>query len=290
MKARPVTVRSLMSMKQKGEKIAMMTAYDYPTASLLSDAGLHILLIGDSLGMVVQGHQTTIPVTIDQMVYHTSLVSRGANQSVMVIADLPFLGYQVSIEKAMLDAGRLMQEGGAHGVKLEGGQQMAPTVRRLVDAGIPVMAHVGLTPQSVHAVGGFFVQGKTAESASRMLEDALALEAAGAFAIVLEMVPAEVAEVISRRLSIPTIGIGAGVGCDGQVLVFHDFIGYTSGYIPKHNKRYANVAGIISEAVSQYVKDVTEGSFPGPEQTVSLKPEEKNVLVQILDGDVHAAD
>lgn len=289
-KTKAVTVRALMQMKENGEKIAMMTAYDYPTARLLSDAGLHILLIGDSLGMVVQGQNTTIPVTLDQMVYHTSLVSRGVQHGVMVVADLPFLGYQVSEEEAMRQAGRLMQEGGAHGVKLEGGRHMASTVRRLVNAGIPVMAHIGLTPQSVHTFGGFSVQGKTVDAARSMLEDALALQEAGAFSVVLEMVPEEVAEVISKRLDIPTIGIGAGIGCDGQVLVFHDFIGYTSGYIPKHNKRYANMAEVISQAASEYVKDVREGHFPGTDQTVYLKEEERDALIQALDGDHDATN
>lgn len=273
-----------MKMKQSGEKIAMMTAYDYPTASLLSESGMHILLVGDSLGMVVQGRNTTLPVTLDDMVYHTKLVSRGA-QGQMVVTDLPFMTYQVSMEDALKSAGRLMSEAGAHGVKLEGGRQVAPTIRRLVDVGVPVMAHVGLTPQSVHALGGFSVQGKTTEAAKRMIDDALALEEAGAFAVVLEMVPAELAQVISSKLTIPTIGIGAGPDCDGQVLVFHDFIGYTSGYIPKHNKRYANVAQIIKKAASQYVVDVAEGKFPEEEQTVRFKPEEWARIAPILKGD-----
>lgn len=282
-----ITVRTLLQMKQAGEKVAMMTAYDYPTAQLLSGSGLHILLVGDSLGMVVQGHSTTIPVTLEHMIYHTSMVARGAQEGVMVVTDLPFLSAKLSVEETMRQAGRIMQEGGAHAVKMEGGRALAPTIERLVDAGIPVMAHIGLTPQSVHAFGGFVVQGKTVDAAERMLEDARALEAAGAFAIVLEAVPAEVAEGISKQLRIPTIGIGAGAGCDGQVLVFHDFIGYTSGYIPKHNKRFANLEEIISTAAREYVSDVQNGSFPGPEQTVYLNDEERIALSRNWAGDDH---
>ncbi|WP_062309760.1 3-methyl-2-oxobutanoate hydroxymethyltransferase [Alicyclobacillus sendaiensis] len=279
--ARTVTVRTLANMKRAGEKIAMLTAYDYPTAKLLSEAGVHVLLVGDSLGMVVQGQPTTVPVTLDQMVYHASLVSRGAGGA-MVVADLPFLTYQVSAEEAMRSAGRLMQEGGVHGVKLEGGREIAQTVRRLVDAGIPVMGHIGLTPQSVHAFGGFAVQGKTADRALEMMEDAVALEEAGAFSIVLEAVPAEVAAEITRRLTIPTIGIGAGPHCDGQVLVFHDFIGYTSGYIPKHNKRYADLASVIRDAARQYIEEVSQGVFPGEEQTVHLQDAELRLFQSMV--------
>lgn len=244
-----------------------------------------MLLIGDSLGMVVQGQSTTLPVTLEHIIYHTQMVSRGANGP-MVIADLPFMTYQISEEEALRSAGRIMSEGGAHGVKLEGGAILGPTVRRLVDSGIPVVAHIGLTPQSVHALGGFSIQGKKADSAKRMIDDALALEAAGACAVVLEMVPAELAKAISDRLTIPTIGIGAGPDCDGQVLVFHDFIGYTSGYIPKHNKRYFNFAEIVREAASQYVSDVQGHRFPEEAQTVRLKPEEQKELAPVLKGEV----
>jgi len=280
--AKNVTVRTLAKMKQAGEKIAMMTAYDYPTARLLSEAGVHILLIGDSLGMVVQGQTTTVPVTLDQMIYHASMVSRGATNGAMVVADLPFLTYQVTPEDAMRSAARMMQEGGVHGLKLEGGKELAPTVSRLVQAGIPVMGHIGLTPQSVHAFGGFAVQGKTADAAMRMIEDAKAIEEAGAFAIVLEAVPAEVAAAVTEQLAIPTIGIGAGPQCDGQVLVFHDFIGYTSGYIPKHNKRYASIAETIVTAARQYVDEVKSGAFPGEEQTVHLQASEQEAFQDLL--------
>ncbi|MFB5191735.1 3-methyl-2-oxobutanoate hydroxymethyltransferase [Alicyclobacillus fastidiosus] len=284
-----VTVRTLLNMKKSGERIAMMTAYDFPTAKLLSDAGLHVLLIGDSLGMVVQGHDTTVPVTVDHMVYHANMVSRGADGP-LIVADLPFMSYHASLEVAMRNAARIMQEGGAHAVKLEGGREMAATVSHLVDAGVPVMAHIGLTPQSVHALGGFALQGKTLASAQRILDDALALEAAGAFAIVLEAVPAQLAALVTQRLSIPTIGIGAGPGCDGQVLVFHDFIGYTSGYIPKHNKRFADLADTIQGAAKAYVEEVTNGTFPEEAQTVRLDDDAWDALSLQLKGERDATN
>lgn len=274
---KPVTVRTLLKMKQAGERIAMVTAYDYPTAKLLSEAEVQVLLIGDSLGMVVQGNTTTIPVTVDHVIYHTQMVTRGATGP-LVVSDMPFLTTQLSEEEVLKAAGRIMQEGGAHAVKMEGGKELGPVIERLVRAGIPVMGHIGLMPQSVHALGGFSVQGKTVASAERMLEDALALQAAGAFAVVLEMVPAEVAQAISERLQIPTIGIGAGAGCDGQVLVFHDMMGFTSGYIPKHNKRYATLGDTIVDAAKAYVAEVTAGTFPEEAQTVHLKPEEQEKL------------
>ncbi|MDP9728048.1 3-methyl-2-oxobutanoate hydroxymethyltransferase [Alicyclobacillus tolerans] len=275
-----ITIRNLLQMKQKKEKIAMLTAYDYPTARIMDQSGLHILLIGDSLGMVVQGHSTTLPVTLDHMVYHTQMVSRAVERA-MVVADMPFLTHNVSTEDALRAAGRIMQEGGAQGVKIEGGRELSTTVERLVGAGIPVMGHIGLTPQSVHALGGFHVQGRTEEAAIRLLEDALALQDAGAFAIVLEVVPAEVAQVVTEALSIPTIGIGAGPHCDGQVLVFHDMAGYTSGYIPKHNKAYAHLADILKEAGMKYVEEVQNGEFPGPQQSIHLRSDEKSMLTKL---------
>ncbi|MBX6351893.1 MAG: 3-methyl-2-oxobutanoate hydroxymethyltransferase [Thermoflavifilum sp.] len=280
--AKRITTRKLVQMKQAGERIAMITAYDYPIARLLDEAGVHMLLVGDSLGMVVQGHDSTIPVTLDHMVYHASLVSRAAERA-LVVADLPFLTYQVSAEQALQSAARLMQEGGAHAVKLEGGGEMAHTVRRLVDSGIPVMGHLGLTPQSVHALGGFTVQGRTRNAAERLLADAMALEEAGAFSLVLEMVPAEVAGLIRRKLTIPVIGIGAGPDCDGQVLVFHDMMGLTSGYIPRHNKVYAQLADVIRQAAAAYCTEVAEGTFPGDGQTIRLKPEEREALRDLLE-------
>lgn len=282
-----VTVRTLLRMKANGEKISMMTAYDYPTATLLSESGLHGLLVGDSLGMVVQGKKTTVPVTLEHMIYHTEMVSRGA-KGVMVVADLPFMEIHVSLEDALRSASRLMREGGAHAVKAEGGAEIADTVARLVEAGVPFMGHIGLTPQSVHALGGFSVQGRTAKAAKRLIADALALEQAGAFAVVLEMVPAEVAEAVTRRLTIPTIGIGAGSKCDGQILVFHDFSGYTSGYIPRHNKRFANLADEIRQAAQAYVKEVADGTFPGTAQTRYLSEDELSEMSDALNGDVDA--
>jgi 3-methyl-2-oxobutanoate hydroxymethyltransferase len=272
-----ITVKSLVLMKKEGTKIAMMTAYDFPTASILDAAGMHVLLVGDSLGMVVQGNETTLPVTLSQMIYHTSMVSRAAKQA-MVVADMPFMTGSVSIENTLQNAARLMQESGCHAVKIEGGEEIAHFVNRLVEAGIPVMGHIGLTPQSVHAFGGFAVQGRTKQTAMRLLRDALALQDAGAFAIVLEAVPDEVAGIITSRLNIPTIGIGAGVHCDGQVLVFHDMVGYTSGYIPKHNKRYLNMAELIESAAKSYIEEVQNAQFPGKEQTVHLRNEEASVI------------
>jgi 3-methyl-2-oxobutanoate hydroxymethyltransferase len=268
-------------MKKSGQKIAMVTAYDYPTAKLLDEAGVHALLIGDSLGMVVQGQQTTLPVTLEDMIYHTKMVSRATSRP-LIVADMPFMTNQISVEETLKNAGRLMSEGGAHAIKMEGGAEHADTVRRLVQSGIPVMAHIGLMPQSVHALGGFAVQGRAPKDVARMQNDALALQDAGAFSVVLEMVPAEVAKHVSSLLSIPTIGIGAGVGCDGQVLVFHDMMGFTSGYIPKHNKRYAQLADIILDAAKTYVGEVEGGVFPTSDQTIFLKPEEREQLEPLL--------
>lgn len=278
---KPITVRTFLKMKQAGEKIAMTTAYDYPSAQLLEESGVHALLIGDSLGMVVQGNTSPIPVRLEDILYHTRMVSRAVTRP-LVVADLPFLTYQISPEQALQSAGRLLQEGGAHAVKLEGGVVMAETVRRLVDTGIPVMAHIGLTPQSVNAFGGWTIQGRTEAQARRLIDDATALEQAGAFAVVLELMPSEVAQAVTRQLSIPTIGIGAGPHCDGQVLVFHDMMGFTAGYIPKHNKRYADLAGTIRQAAADYVADVTRGSFPDEEQIVHLKPETEVALKDVL--------
>lgn len=272
-----ITVKSLLQMKQRQEKIAMMTAYDFPTAKILDEAGMHLLLVGDSLGMVVQGHDTTLPVTIDNMIYHGSMVARAAKQA-MVVVDMPFMTASISVEETLHHAGRIMQESGCHGVKLEGGSPVAKSVQRLVESGIPVMAHIGLTPQSVHAFGGFSVQGRTKETAKRLLHDAKVLEEAGAFAVVLEAVPAEVAAIISNHLTIPTIGIGAGSECDGQVLVFHDMVGFTSGYIPKHNKRYLNLAELITSAAKTYIEEVSVGQFPGDAQSVHIRQDELEIL------------
>lgn len=264
-----VTINDLKAMKQRGEKFAMLTAYDYPMARLLDEAGVPILLVGDSLGMVVLGFETTLPVTLDIMLHHTRAVVRGA-QRAHVVADLPFLTYQISPEEALRNAGRLIQEGGAQSVKLEGGSEVVPTVARLVDAGIPVMGHLGLTPQSVHQMGGFRMQARTEEAVEDLIADARALEAAGAYSLVLEAIPAPVAKLVTESVSIPTIGIGAGIDCDGQVQVITDLLHLISGTIPKHAKSYVDLVEVIGQAVKQYVTDVQSGAFPTAEQSFRL--------------------
>ncbi len=264
-----VTVSTFQQMKKKAQKIAVLTAYDFPTARFLDEAGVDCLLVGDSLGMVVLGYDNTLPVTMADMLHHTRAVARGTKRA-LVVADLPFMSYQASVEDALRNAGRLIQEGGAQAVKLEGGAEMAPTVQRLVQAGIPVMGHVGLTPQSVNAMGGYRVQGKTEAAARRLMEDAVALADAGAFAVVLEMVPQQVAQMVTERCPVPTIGIGAGAGCDGQVLVIHDLLGLYTGHVPKFVKRYADLAAEVQQAVGRYVAEVRDGSFPGPEHSFNL--------------------
>jgi 3-methyl-2-oxobutanoate hydroxymethyltransferase len=253
-------------MKQSGEKIVALTAYDVVSASLLNEAGCEIVLVGDSLGMVIQGHSTTLPVTIDDMIYHTRCVAR-ANINSMIVADMPFLTYHTSIQDAVTNAGALIQKGSAEAVKLEGGADMAPVISRLVSAGIPVMGHIGLTPQDVLNVGGFFVQGVDKESASELMEDALTLQEAGVFALVLECIPAQLAEKISRQLTIPTIGIGAGCGCDGQVLVLHDMLGLFKRFKPKFVKTYASLYDDALKAVAQYRDEVKDGRFPAGDQS-----------------------
>ncbi len=269
MKGERVTVQTLLTMKQTGRRVAVLTAYDYPTARFLDEAGADVLLVGDSLGMVVLGYDTTIAVTLADMIHHTRPVVRAA-QRALVVTDLPFMTYQISPEEALRSAGRVMQEAGAHAVKLEGGAAMAPTVQRLVAAGVPVMGHIGLTPQSVHALGGYRVQGRTAEAAERLLADAGALAAAGAFAIVLELVPAPLARLITREVGVPTIGIGAGADCDGQVLVTHDLLGLYAGHVPRFVKRYADLAPTVQDAVTRYIREVRDGSFPGPEHSFAM--------------------
>lgn len=255
------TTLSLQRMKRKGEKIVMITAYDYLFSRLFSDAGVDIILVGDSLGNVVQGLDTTLPVTLDEMIYHTRMVARGA-QNVMVIGDMPFMSFQLSEEDALRNAGRFMKEAGAHGVKLEGGVEMAPTVARLTQAGIPVMGHIGLTPQSVHQLGGYRVQGKREKDAKKLLDGAVALQEAGAFSVVLECTPAEIAKKISDSIKIPTIGIGAGVHCDGQVLVMHDLLGLSLGKTASFVKTYAHLAEDAVQAVKSYAKEVRESKYP----------------------------
>lgn len=266
----PVRVPDLIAKKARGEKIVAVTAYDFPTATYADQAGVDFLLVGDSLGMVVLGYDTTIPVTIDEMLHHVRAVSR-ARPRALIVGDLPFLSYQISEGEALRNAARYLQEGGAQAVKLEGGTAVAPTVKRLVDTGIPVMGHLGLTPQSVHAFGGWKVQARSGEQARRLLEEARALEAAGAFGIVLELIPTEVAAVVSAGLTIPTIGIGAGAGCDGQVQIIHDLLGLYDQLKPKHTKRYAEIGDSMRDALSRYAAEVRAGTFPGEENTFHQK-------------------
>jgi 3-methyl-2-oxobutanoate hydroxymethyltransferase len=268
----PVTTADLRKKKQAGEPIAMITAYDYPSAKLVDEAGADVILVGDSLGMVVLGYDSTIPVTMEDMIHHTKAVTRGAKRS-FVVSDMPFLSYHGSVEESVKNAGRLMQEGLAKAVKIEGGKEIVPVVQRCTQAGIPVMGHIGLTPQAVHQLGGYKVQGRDLAGARRLLEEAQALEQAGAFAIVLECVPEEVAAKITESVTIPTIGIGAGLPCDGQVLVFHDVLGYASQLAPKFVKRYADIGTQIREAVSEYVADVKHRRFPAREHVFHASEE-----------------
>ncbi|MBX5483567.1 MAG: 3-methyl-2-oxobutanoate hydroxymethyltransferase [Myxococcaceae bacterium] len=256
-----VTIHTLKRQKQIGPKICMVTAYDATFARIFDDAGADVLLVGDSLGMVVQGHASTLPVTMDQMVYHSQAVSRAARRA-HVVGDMPFMSYQVSAEEAVRNAGRLVSEGGVHAVKLEGGAEFADTIRRITRASIPVMGHIGLTPQSVHKMGGYVVQGREEQAATKMLEDAIALEQAGCYALVLEGIPLDLAAQITAQLSIPTIGIGAGVGCDGQVLVCYDLLGMNPDFKPKFVKRYANLYGNIRDAAEAFFNEVRGGQFP----------------------------
>jgi 3-methyl-2-oxobutanoate hydroxymethyltransferase len=263
------TILSIQKMKDNHERIPMVTAYDASGARLVEAAGIPMILVGDSLGMTVQGHETTIPVTLDDMIYHTQAVVRGTTKA-LIILDLPFMTYSISPEQALTNAARAMQEGGAGAVKMEGGAHIAPTVARVVADGIPVMAHIGLTPQSFYQLGGWRIQGRNADSAHRLIDDALALEQAGAFAIVLETIPAPLAKDISARLHIPTIGIGAGPDCDGQVQVFHDLLGFNEDFLPKHAKRYANLSKVIKDAVSAYGQEVKDGTFPAEANSIGM--------------------
>ena len=261
-----INVHELLAMKERGERIVCLTCYDALFARLLDESGVDILLVGDSVNQVLAGAETTLSATLEQMIYHTRIVRRGTSRA-LVVCDLPFLSYQISREEAIKNAGRVMAETGCHAVKLEGGKPMAQTVRALVDVGIPVMGHLGLTPQSVHALGGYRVQGRDEKTAERLKEDAKALEDAGAFAIVLELVPAPLASQITKSLTIPTIGIGAGPACDGQVLVLHDMLGLNDKFAAKFVKRYAALAEDVREAVRLYAAEVREGRYPGPEHS-----------------------
>ena len=264
-----LTIKDLQDMKARGEKIPMMTAYDYTSGKLLEQAGIPLMLVGDSLGMVVLGYDSTVPVTMGDMLHHLKTVVRGTEKA-HIVGDLPFMSYHAEVSEAIRNAGRILKEGMAQSVKLEGGQEMAETVNRIVKSGIPVMGHVGLTPQSVNQLGGYRVQGKTISDAIRLMEDTRALEEAGAYAVVLECVPAALAQMITDRLSIPTIGIGAGAGCDGQVQVLHDFLGLFTDFLPKHARRYANLAETIQDAASQYIRDVHLGKFPTDKESYKM--------------------
>lgn len=258
------TVVTFQQMKEKGEKISMLTAYDYSTAKLEDESGVTSILVGDSLGNVILGYEDTISVTMEDMIHHGAAVARGAKNA-LVIIDMPFMSYQTSVYDAVVNAGRLMKEGRAGAVKLEGGREVCPQIKAIVDAGIPVCAHLGLTPQSINAFGGFKVQGKTEAVAKKLLEDALEVEKAGAFAVVLEGIPKKLADLVTERLTIPTIGIGAGNGCDGQVLVYQDMLGMFSDFTPKFVKRYAETGEIMKKAFRQYIEEIQSGVFPSEE-------------------------
>jgi len=281
-----VTTSEIRGMKEKGERIAALTAYDYLTARLVDESGVPLVLVGDSLGMVFLGYETTIPVRLSEVLHHTKAVTRGCRNA-LVVADMPFMTYHISEGQALENAARLIQEGGAHAVKLEGGCAMAPTVTRLVQSGIPVMGHIGLTPQSVHQFGGFKVQGKSVEQARNLIDDARALEDAGAFSIVLECIPAKLSQIITRRLQIPTIGIGAGPDCDGEIQVISDLLGLVTDFIPKHAKRYARLADEIRSALGRYVSDVTSRAFPTEKESFSIDPA---VLEQIIERDADSSE
>ena len=275
-----VTINTLRKMKQAGERISMLTAYDATFARLFDRSGVEILLVGDSLGMVVQGHDSTLPVTMDQMVYHCAAVSR-ATEHAHVVGDLPFGSYQAGADEAVKNAMRLVAEGGAEAVKLEGGAEYADLVRRIARAGVPVMGHIGLTPQSVHKLGGYVVQGRTEGKAQKLIADARALEEAGCYAIILEMMPADLAAEITASVEIPVIGIGAGAGCDGQVLVCYDLLGMNPDFSPKFVKKYLDLGVLIRDAAERYRDEVKQGAFPGPEHTFSAQAEPAKPVVQL---------
>uniref|UniRef100_UPI003FF03011 3-methyl-2-oxobutanoate hydroxymethyltransferase n=1 Tax=Coprococcus sp. TaxID=2049024 RepID=UPI003FF03011 len=266
------TTTSIMQMKNSGHKISMLTAYDYTTARLLDEAGVNTILVGDSLGNVILGYEDTISVTVEDMIHHSAAVARGAKNA-LVVTDLPFMSYQTSVYDAVVNAGRLMKEGRAGAVKLEGGKEVCPQIKAIVSAGIPVVAHLGLTPQSINTFGGFKVQGKTEAAAKKLIEDAKAVEEAGAFLLVLECVPAKLAKLVTENINIPTIGIGAGAGCDGQVLVIYDMLGMFSDFKPKFVKHFANAGDMIREAVKTYIAEIDDGTFPAEEHCYKIDDE-----------------
>lgn len=273
------TTASIIKMKRDGEKIPMLTAYDYPTAKALDELGIPMVLVGDSLGMVVLGYESTVYVTMDDMVHHTKAVARGAKRS-LIVSDLPFMSYRCGNDEALKNSARLLQEGGAQAVKLEGGVSVADTVRHIVDSGIPVMGHIGLTPQSVNQLGGYRIQGKTPEKAAQLLRDAKALEDAGVFSIVLECVPAPLARLITERVSVPTIGIGAGVHCDGQVQVINDILATCPDFTPRHARTYASIGSATADAIARYREDVRHSLFPTEKQSFTMDPGVLSELMQ----------
>lgn len=266
------TVRTFQAAKEKGEKITMLTAYDYSTAKLMDEAGINAILVGDSLGNTILGYDDTISVTMEDMIHHGAAVARGTKDT-MVVIDMPFMSYQTSTYDALVNAGRLMKEGRANAVKLEGGAAVCGQIKAITEAGIPVMAHLGLTPQSVNAFGGNRVQGKSEEAAKRLIEDALAVQEAGAFSVVLECIPAKLAALVTKKLDIPTIGIGAGAGCDGQILVYQDMLGMFSDYVPKFVKKFAEVGDVMKAGFADYIKEVSEGTYPAEEHTFNIDDE-----------------
>jgi len=270
--SKKVTTTTFRRMKREKQKISMLTAYDYPTAKILDQSGVDAILVGDSLGMVMLGYKDTTQVTMEDMIHHIKAVSRGVERA-FIVGDMPFLSYHMGIEKTVYNAGRIIQEGGAQAVKLEGGQEIISDVKAIIKAGIPVMGHIGLTPQSVHQLGGYAMQGKTNEQVEQLLQDALSLEEAGVFAIVLEYIPADVASMITARLTIPTIGIGAGNGCDGQVLVTHDMLGMFPGRVPKFVKSYGHLGSLMQDSVEEYIAEVKSGVFPDEEHSFSINRE-----------------
>jgi len=276
---RRVTIPQLRKSKADGENLVMLTAYDYPSARVLDAVGVDILLVGDSLAMVVLGHENTLSVTMDEMLHHTRAVCRGRKRA-LVVGDMPYLSYHISLQESLANAGRFIKEAGADAVKLEGGRKRCDLIRALQDCEIPVMGHIGLTPQSVNPLGGFKVQGKTSRAAEELIKDAMAVEEAGAFSMVLEGIPDELAAVITAEVSIPTIGIGAGPGCDGQVLVFHDMLGLYESYVPKFVRRYEDLHGKITAAVSRYIDDVREGSFPSQAESYHASSKTREKLEQ----------
>jgi 3-methyl-2-oxobutanoate hydroxymethyltransferase len=263
------TIQHVRDFKVRGEKFAMLTAYDYPTAQIVDRAGIPVILVGDSLGTVILGYESTIPVTMDDMIHHTKAVTRGSRNA-MVVGDMPFMTYHVNIEETLRNAARFIQEAGAQAVKLEGGVSVADKVKKIVDCGIPVMGHIGLTPQSINQLSGHKIQGRSLEASRKLMADAKALEAAGAFAIVLETMPAELSAYITSKIGIPTIGIGAGAGCDGQVQVISDLLGLFTDFVPKHSKQYAKLAGLMSEGITAYANDVNKGAFPTEQQSFTM--------------------